>query len=305
MTTVAGPLQEPVREEIVVYGHPLLHMKIWEIGMDPPSPAGGEAYGPWHHHKEVELLAMVEGAMGMQTQDGYLSLGPGDVALLGVSQLHRTHRAGPAPVRFIVLQVDLGRHLEGAALPYLYGLSEGAAPLGRLNELFRDKPEVRRETYALVSHMYEEYSGRERGYELAIGSAIQRLLWLFVRYDEGGLLPAAAERDLLRLRPALDYVDSHLQERITVEEVSRLLNFSYHYFIRYFRSAMGCSFVDYVNRKRIKAAERLLLTRDLSIAEAALEAGVPSIAQFYKLFKRFNRCSPKEFVSRMSSREGV
>lgn len=304
MTTLTDDLREPVREEAVVYGHPLLYMKIWEVGMNPPAPAQ-EAYGPWHHHKEVELLAMVEGEMGMQTQEGYMRLAPGDVALFGASQLHRTHRAGAAPVRFVVLQVDLGRHMESAALPYAYGFADGAAPLERLNGLFREKPEVRREIHDLISHMYEEYRGRERGYELALGSAIQRLLWLFVRNGDEGLLPAAAEPDLLRLRPALDYVDRHLQDRITVEEVSRLLNFSYHYFIRYFRSAMGCSFVDYVNRKRIKAAERLLLTRDISIAEAALQAGVPSIAQFYKLFKRFNRCSPKEFVTRMSGRETV
>ncbi|MDG0811516.1 helix-turn-helix transcriptional regulator [Cohnella rhizosphaerae] len=301
MTNLADDFREPVREEVVVYGHPLLYMKIWEVGMNPPAPAR-EAYGPWHHHKEVELLAMIEGGMGMQTQDGYMRLEPGDVALFGASQLHRTHRVGASPVRFVVLQVDLGRHMESVALPYLYGLGDGAASLERLNGLLRDKPEVRREIYDLIAHMYEEYSGRARGYALALGSAIQRLLWLFVRHDDEGLLPASAERELQRLRPALDYVDRHLHERITVEEVSRLLNFSYHYFIRYFRSAMGCSFVDYVNRKRIKMAERLLLTRDISIAEAALQAGVPSIAQFYKLFKRFNRCSPKEFVARMSVR---
>jgi YesN/AraC family two-component response regulator len=68
---------------------------------------------------------------------------------------------------------------------------------------------------------------------------------------------------------------------------------------------MGISFVDYVNYKRIKKAERLLLTGDLSIMEVSFEVGILNMAQFYKLFKRHNQCSPKEFKQRMRSQSGL
>jgi len=107
-----------------------------------------------------------------------------------------------------------------------------------------------------------------------------------------------------RLRPALDYIETRLHERIAVDDVCRLMNFSYHYFIRFFRATMGMSLLEFVNYKRIRKAERLLLTRDLSIAEVAAQVGIPSMAQFYKLFGRFNDCSPKAFKQRMGAGVG-
>ncbi|MDG0808264.1 helix-turn-helix domain-containing protein [Cohnella rhizosphaerae] len=62
---------------------------------------------------------------------------------------------------------------------------------------------------------------------------------------------------------------------------------------------MGISFTEYVNFRKIKTAEQLLLTRDLSVSEVGDRIGMPNMAHFYKMFKRFNHCSPKEFQRKM------
>jgi len=95
--------------------------------------------------------------------------------------------------------------------------------------------------------------------------------------------------------------NENLDNKITVEAVSSLLGLSYHYFIKYFKKIMGTSFVDYVNYKRIKRAESLLITSDFSIMNIGYEVGISNMAQFYKLFKRYNQCSPKEFRNRMQN----
>ncbi|MNG14997.1 HTH-type transcriptional activator Btr [compost metagenome] len=122
---------------------------------------------------------------------------------------------------------------------------------------------------------------------------------MLLRNDTRNLAGLTEDSGISRLRPALNYIDEHLTERITVEDVCRILNLSYHYFIKYFKKVMGLSFIDYVNYKRIKKAERLLLTGDLSMMEISYESGIGNMAQFYKLFKRYNQCSPKEFKQRL------
>ncbi|TBL70461.1 AraC family transcriptional regulator [Paenibacillus thalictri] len=289
---------DPVREEIVNYQNPLLFLKIWEI-QSHGATFGIPEHWPWHYHREVEFLAVTEGSIGFQTKREYGTLERGDLVLFGSSQLHRVHKAHASGLTFIVFQIDLLQHFEPGSMPYLNAFAELTEPLGKLNYIFREQPAAREEAFSLILDIYRETQQRERGYELAISAAIKRLLLLLLRRDTKGYLQVSRDNDMIRLRPAIDYIELHLHEKIAVDDICRLLNLSYHYFIRHFHQVMGMSFVDYVNYKRIKKAERMLLTRDMSMTEIGLAVGIPSMGQFYKLFKRHNRCAPSEFRERM------
>lgn len=299
MEPVNSSFAEIINEE-VIYQNPLLFLKIWELSYDsphfgPPSPWN------WHSHKQVEFLVVTEGLLGIQTKHEHTVLTPGDVMVLGSSQPHRTYKYSAGPLRQIVFQIDLKQHFDLSTMPYLHCFSEHTHPLELFNELFRTQNAVKQTAYELIRQIYEESQSRKIGYELAISAAIKNLLLLMLRSDNRDLSAHTEETGIARLRPALDYIDEHLRERITVEDACSLLNLSYHYFIKYFKKVMGISFVDYVNYKRIKKAERLLLTGDLSMMEVSFEVGILNMAQFYKLFKRHNQCSPKEFKQRMRS----
>jgi len=298
MPSAVEPSHDEVRNEQVIYQNPLLFLKIWEIAVPEVKPLSLTKW-PWHYHKEVEFLAILDGSLGIQTKRDYRELKPGDVFLLGASQLHRTRPVEPGPVRYVVFQVDLSQHFDQTTMPYLHSFSELTQPLGELNYIFQEHPAARGEAYALIMDIFEESRRKSRGYELAVSAAVRRLLLLLLRSDTRGVLDGAGDAELMRLRPALDYIDAHLGEKISVEDACALLNLSYHYFIKYFKRVMGLSFIDYVNYKRVKKAERLLLTRNLSVTQVGCEVGIPNMAQFYKLFKRHNQCSPKEFKQRM------
>lgn len=299
------PLSAPVADthidavnEEVVYQNPLLFLKIWEIHSESRHFGIPERLN-WHYHKEVEFLAIVEGCLAVQSKSNHVVLRPGDVMVLGANQPHRSHKPYPGPLRYIVFQVDLTRHFDQSTLPYLHCFSELTEPLEKLNYIFAQNETAKREAHALISDIFKESQLKLRGYEIAISSTIKKLLLLLLRSDTNDVLNRFEEDGLLRLRPVLDFVDSRLAGKIAVEDACALLNLSYHYFIKYFKKIMGVSFVDYVNYKRIKKAERLLLTTDLSILEVGYEVGISNMAQFYKLFKRQNRCSPRDFRQRM------
>lgn len=289
---------QPVNEK-VIYQNPLLSLKVWEITDAREYAMTSLEYHPWHYHKEVEMLAILDGSLAVQAKEMDQTISSGDVLIMGASQPHRTSKVKEDKLRYIVLQIDLHKHFDQSILPYFYCFSELTHPLDRINYIFEENQQIKQEVHFLINEIHRESQTKEKGYEIAINYSIKRLLLLLVRNDTKNILHYSEEQDLSRLKPVLDYIDSHLEDRILVEDVCELLNFSYHYFIKYFKKVMGISFVDYMNLKRIKKAELLLLTTDKSILEISYEVGITNMAQFYKLFKRENQCSPKAFKNKM------
>ncbi|WP_369903544.1 helix-turn-helix domain-containing protein [Bacillus manliponensis] len=302
MTKVTWNKHAEAIEEKVIYQNPLLFLKVWDIIMETSYCDKIES-APWHYHEEIEFLAIIEGHLGIQSKDKYVVLGPGDVVILGNSELHRSHKPSVGPLHYVVFQVNLKQHFDRSIIQYLHCFSEQTKSLNELNYIFEQNEAAKHEAHALIIEIFTESQMKMNGYEIAISAAIKRLLLLLVRNDTHDILNYSEQDDFARLKPVLDYIEDHLGEKITVTEACALINLSYHYFIKYFKRIMGISFLDYVNYKRIKQAESLLITSDLSITDVGCEVGIANMSQFYKLFKKENNCSPKEFKQRIQNNE--
>ena len=98
-----------------------------------------------------------------------------------------------------------------------------------------------------------------------------------------------------KLNIVLDYIDINFKENLTLESLADMAGYSKYHFSRLFTEYTKQSFCDYLNLRRIKAAEGLLLNDSLSVTEIAMQTGFSSIATFNRLFKEFKGCSPSEF----------
>jgi AraC-like DNA-binding protein/quercetin dioxygenase-like cupin family protein len=282
---------QPVREKIE-YENPLLSLKIWQ------SVSSAVRTISWHHHPECELLLVQAGCLEIDMSDESYLMREGDVVILGSSQLHRD-RNTEGTLDYIVLQFDMNTFFDQSTIPYLQYFNETKVPLSTMNYIFRENEQARREAAECIRQIHREALGKNNGYELAVNMLIKKLLLILIRGDTRGLLAAQDRVERMRLKPVLDYVEQRIDERIAVEEVCRLANMSYYYFVKFFKKIMGIPFTEYVNLRKIKRAEQLLLTRDLSVTEIGDQIGMPNMAHFYKMFKRFNGCSPKEFQRKM------
>lgn len=279
-------------KEKIEYENPLLSIKVWQAERNSSYPIN------WHHHPECELMLIQDGKLEVEVGDEVYTLQEGDVVVLGSSQLHRDRSFGER-LEYIVLQFDLQTFFDQSTIPYLQYFNETKVPLSAMNYIFRDNEGARGEVARCIREIFEETLRKESGYELAVNLLIKRILLILIRNDTLGLLADQDRVERIRLKPVLDYVEDNIGERITVEEACRLINMSYYYFVKFFKKTMGLSFTEYVNFRKIKRAEQLLLTRDLSISEVGDQTGMPNMAHFYKMFKRFNHCSPKEFQRKM------
>ncbi|XID95646.1 helix-turn-helix domain-containing protein [Paenibacillaceae bacterium WGS1546] len=278
--------------EIIEYENPLLSLKIWQ------HTRTGHGVVNWHYHPECELLLVQEGSLSVDLSDESYEMRAGDVVILGNSQLHRDC-SQEGFLKYTVLQFDLGNYFDQSTIPYLQYFNETKVPLSAMNYIFRENPEARREAGDCIREIHREAIHKESGYELAVNMLIKKLLLLLIRNDTRGLLADQDRIERIRLKPVLDYVEARIDSRIAVEDACRLANMSYYYFVKFFKKIMGQSFTEYVNFRKIKRAEQLLLTRDISVSEIGDQIGMANMAHFYKMFKRFNGCSPKEFQRKM------
>ncbi|MBB6732644.1 AraC family transcriptional regulator [Cohnella zeiphila] len=281
-----------VVQEKIEYENPLLSIKVWQSNRELNFAVN------WHHHPECELMLVQRGRLDVEIKDEVFTLRDGDVIVLGSSQLHRDRSYGDK-TDYIILQFDLQTFFDQSTIPYLQYFNETKVPLSAMNYIFRDHPESRQAVAECIRDIFVEVQNKESGYELAVNLLIKKILLILIRADTRGLLANQDRVERIRLKPVLDYVDGNIGEKVTVEEACRLANMSYYYFVKFFKKTMGLSFTEYVNFRKIKRAEQLLLTRDLSISEVGDQTGMPNMAHFYKMFKRFNHCSPKEFQRRM------
>ncbi|WP_158602326.1 AraC family transcriptional regulator [Cohnella endophytica] len=303
-----------MRYEHVVYQNPFLAMRIWQIDSDNLDPEDirrrkeqdwqQKRYSEWHYHPEIEFLHILKGELTVFCREERIVLREGGIGLFGSSEPHLTMQTKDGHLSYLVFQIDLRKYWDLSTLNSMQHFSEVIRPLSSLNYIFENNEQARRQTSALMNEIYQEMNDARIGYELAVSSRIKNILLLLLRNDDRMQLNYNDNRLLGRLQPAVDYVEDNLSEKLSVSEVSAIVNMSYTHFIKTFKKAVGMSFTDFVVYKRIKKAEQLLLTSDVSIADVADAVGISNIGHFYDMFRRYNECSPKQFKDRLREPAG-
>ena len=110
------------------------------------------------------------------------------------------------------------------------------------------------------------------------------------------------QEDALKSDPigrACVYMQSHLSEKLTVQELAEYVHISPRHFIRKFQTEMNEKFTDYLAHIRVQAAIQMLEAgRDVkSIPEAV---GYKDEKSFYSVFRRFAGCSMREYQQKLN-----
>lgn len=186
----------------------------------------------WHFHPQIEIIAVRSGRMEIHTPDEVFYLRAGDVLILGSCQPHLDMRKENQMVDYVVIQFEQEAFLDSNMLPFLYLYQESLLPLIKLNSLFKDNSELRNQFYTTVMKLQREHEQRQIGYEMAINYLVKKYLFLLLRYDNEGILDHNRLMNYSKLKLVFDYMESHLSDKITVEQARLLVNFSYTYFLK-------------------------------------------------------------------------
>jgi AraC-like DNA-binding protein len=98
-----------------------------------------------------------------------------------------------------------------------------------------------------------------------------------------------------------DYIDSHLTERITVNELARSVHMSKSGIYKCMRQSYGCTLGEFICSRRIEKALVLLEDFELSISEVADSVGFSDAAYFSRCFKRAKGISPIKYRNELKA----
>ncbi len=98
-----------------------------------------------------------------------------------------------------------------------------------------------------------------------------------------------------RIKQAKDYIEAHLQEKLSVKQIAEQLHYSPSYFSQIFRQSVKMPPYEYLLSRRIERAKELLLQTNFPLEIIAARSGFQEITHFIYAFKKSTGLSPLKF----------
>ncbi len=97
-----------------------------------------------------------------------------------------------------------------------------------------------------------------------------------------------------RIHRIYQHIGENYHRKISIEEVSDLVNLTDAAFCRYFKKMTRLTFTEFLNQYRVNQAKKLLLLNK-NVSEACFESGFESLSYFNRMFKRITGENPIQF----------
>lgn len=94
------------------------------------------------------------------------------------------------------------------------------------------------------------------------------------------------------IEKAIQYIENHLVEDITVKDVARYIHISEFYFQKGFAMLCGFTISEYIRKRRLSLAGNEIAGSDIKIIDIAIKYGYDSPDSFTKAFTRFHGVTP-------------
>lgn len=95
------------------------------------------------------------------------------------------------------------------------------------------------------------------------------------------------------VKKVIDYIETHIDEDLSLDKIAGALNYSKFYIARAFNQETKCTIYKYIQGRRLTLAAQKLVETSLPIVEIAYEAHYDSQQAFTFAFKQFYGCTPK------------
>jgi len=255
----------------------------------------------WHYHNNYEISFITEGSGKRIVADSIEDFYPGDLVFIGPNLPHV----------WISDKSNIGPSSRTLEMVFLQFTSQ------TLSAQMLELPEFRNIKKALqLSERGTQITGQtlnqvsEIMLQLPYLDSFERMMMFFRMMDiigKSGSNIELASEDYIRkrFRPANkrigaihDYLMKNYRGEINLAELAAIVNMAGGSLCRFFRSQMGITIFEYLNRIKVDFACKLLMDPELSILEVCLDSGFNNLSHFNKQFKRITGTTPKDYRKR-------
>jgi len=242
-----------------------------------------------HWHRESELIYVRKGRFRLYLDGGEVPMEAGDLTMIGSGVIHGGE---PEDCIYECIVFD-----PLAMTPALESVRRTIQPLLSSNIFLKNglieaNPVLKAEIDRLFGVCERGILGREAELLGAMFDFLSREQLAGNRQDlDSGRSFQRAEQ----LKPALEYIEQHYSQHISLETLAGLSGFSPKYFCRYFRAIVHRSPIDYLNYYRVERAAHFLTGADMNVAEVAALCGYADSSTFIKQFRHYKGVTPKQY----------
>ncbi len=247
---------------------------------------------PNHWHAPLEIIVPLENEYRVTCCNTPFILREGDVILISPGAIHSMAASNG---KRLIFQADF---------TLLHGIRELEATMSIISPFLiitpENEPATHEQIQKLIYEIYEEYFTDA---PLSEASIYAKLVQIFVLIGRSYSPNAKSFNSSIRKQREYterflficDYISEHCCEDLTLDNIADLSGFSKFHFSRLFKQYTNMSYYKYLNKKRIEFAEKLLVNKELTVTEVALQCGFSSLSAFIRMFKIVKNCTPTEF----------
>ena len=100
---------------------------------------------------------------------------------------------------------------------------------------------------------------------------------------------------IANVKKVLTYIHDNFSQKISADDLAKLLEMNPQYFSRYFKKLTGKTPTEYINEIRIEKASEFLSQSERKIIDIAMSCGYDNMGYFIKCFKKQKHMIPSEY----------
>lgn len=144
-----------------------------------------------------------------------------------------------------------------------------------------------------ITEMIEVYTKKDICWQDTVFSGFCLLCIMLSKYYNTDT--AGNDNEFVKLAGAVAYIENNYCSSITTEELARIAGYSERQFLRLFKSIFASTPNIYIINLRMKKAQQLLRSSDMTIGEIAWNCGYDDHNYFSRVFKKHAGMSPSEY----------
>ena len=251
-----------------------------------------------HYHDFYKIMMLIEGNGSYTIQGRRYELLPGDVVLVGRGFAHKTEfLPGRIYERIIFFISQDFLDKAGTLQADLSGLFSG-----REGHVLRPSPTAAAELFGLARECERELKSTEFGGDIAARGDLIRILISIGRTLYREALPPVPKDD--KILQILRYVDEHLAEDVSVDDLADRFFISKFHMMRRFKAEVGVTIHQYQSEKRLLTA-REMLRAGTGATDACFASGYRSYSAFARAYVKTFGVTPTEKNEPSSKLEGI
>ncbi|MBQ7990374.1 MAG: helix-turn-helix domain-containing protein [Oscillospiraceae bacterium] len=245
-----------------------------------------EEYPP-HWHNAIEIIMPLTNSFEAICGGREMHMSERDLLIIPSGVLHSLKACTG---RRLILLIDNEAFINNPALTELTAVMAEPVLINReCSQEFLDLAgNIMKDIYVLYSNFNEVSEVYIYIKVLTLLAKVKEYQLSQVKYNDDGRY---AETFSVVLR----YIDQNYMNDITLEELSAVAGYSTYHFSRLFKKYSNTTFINFLNRRRVRAAEMMLIEGDTSITDVAMRAGFSSLTTFNRVFKLINGYTPSEY----------